>query len=787
MSFSRRPFLGLCVIFRDNIDTLPKLLESVAGHFDDYTFTDTGSVDGSRSLIEAFLGDHRGRITDFDWCDDFGKARQANFNNSPARWSCFLDTDDVLVDGANVRQLLLKAEISNPEISGWFVPYQYDRLEKLDTMRLIKRSPDRQGWLWRDAIHERLEYDYGDGEGLPRDAYAHTEEFRVLHRPKTNDEKNAAIRRNATIARREYAATTDEKYRARLARTIAMELKMEGKSAESIPFLEELHRCYTNYPEGRQGAADMHRAYMYIGDGAKDPVAGKAALDRALTWAAKAGPAYEAISHHTRAMAKKKSGAMAAARADFKSVLKAAQRSLGRSGNQTTHEGFVYEKAAVYLAAASSAVELDLKDKYEVAEQCLNLIPPTLRNEAAIAEWVGPIRAAIDRVTILVPGTPQPFDENGGGGMLGGSEECVMYLSRALAEAGRNVRVFTVLPPHRLPGKDRFGVDWQPVTTFDPDNEQGTLALWRAPHVVLELAKKAGDMGRPFAGILQAYLWLHDAGLGIPAGAAARVGEMCNGAVVLSEYHAQCIRKAGYVGPMFKAANGIVEEDFAPFIAGKGFGTARDQFSVVYSSCPSRGLVPLLEMWPAVKAAVPKARLDIYYDWSMLQEMQPRVFERVTKAMAAVDGMDVKHHGGVDHTTLGAALRKANVWAYSHFESPQVETFCISAVKAQAAGATVLTVPNGALSEVTAGDAYLVKDVEVYRDALIELLKRPQPVAARRAVARRALKRYGWKTVALMFSRLWSIRGPLETRIGSAPETEQKDLVGQTPEATVHP
>jgi glycosyltransferase involved in cell wall biosynthesis len=222
------------------------------------------------------------------------------------------------------------------------------------------------------------------------------------------------------------------------------------------------------------------------------------------------------------------------------------------------------------------------------------------------------------------------------------------------------------------------------------------------------------------------------------------------------------VRRAGYTGTTHRLSNGIVEEDFLPYTFKDSFEKDRDPFSVVYSSCPSRGLVQLLRMWPAVKGTVPQARLDIYYDWSMLEMMQPEKYDEVASLYESVKHLDVKHHGGVGHAQLHAALRRANVWAYSHFESPEVETFCISAVKALAAGATVLTVPNGALLEVTAGDATMVTNVEDYQKALIGFLQKPEPAQIRREKAWRAVARYGWKSVAERFSALWSIKDKIK-------------------------
>lgn len=727
--------LSLCVIFRNNIDTIGNLLASVRGHFDEYVFVDTGSTDGSRAAVESF-GLPNLVLREFEWCDDFSAARQCSFDAASGRWRMFLDTDDVLVGGDGLRRLVTSLDTGNPQIKGLFIPYVYASDEQLNTMRLAKfDGPDGGGWRWVDKIHERLERD-----GMTRDNFGtvRAEDIRVLHKDKNPEEKVAAIQRNAVIARREYETVTDARYRARLARTIAMAFKAEHKQLEAIPYLEEVYEHYSLYPEGRHAAADLTSIYIgraYSEQENEQP--NQHYLDMALVWAKRAGPAYESLAHH--------------ARHEWKECIKAAQRSQPIP-QQTTHEGWVPEKGGVPAAAAEAILALGGPGAADTADSILSKIPARLRMHSLVLPHVMRVRQKVDRITILVPNTPQPFDENGGGGMLGGSEEAVMYLTRALAALGRNVRVYAPLPLHRLPGRDRYGVDWQDVATFDASGEHGVLVIWRAPGVVVELIRGAMKNQSVYPGIVGSFLWLHDGLIGIDPQTAEKVTFAIDGSVVLSDFHARQIAAQG-LGKLVKLSNGIVREDFESDI-GKW---EKDPMSVVYSSCPSRGLRKLLAIWPEVKAKVPGARLDIYYDWSMIQAAQPEWYEELLKDMRAVQHLDVTHHGGVDHATLHAALKKANVWAYSHFENTTVETFCISAVKATACGATVLTVPNGAVPEV-APFAHFRLDLASYRDTLVELLTAPISMDEREDLARDALRRFAWDEVAKQFSEVWSMK-----------------------------
>jgi glycosyltransferase involved in cell wall biosynthesis len=778
-----QPLVSLCVMFRNDRDTLPTLLESIKGCFDEYVFVDTGATDGSAALVRKALPD--AKMADFTWIDDFAAARNFTYGLATGKWRMFLDADDTLLNGQKVRDFCRIVAQKHPHVEGFFVPYDYGVDERLDTMRLVKW---REGWRWVDAIHERLEFSAGK---LPPNGLGRTSDFSVRHRYKTEEQKRAAIIRNGLIARREYDATTDIKYRSRLARTIAMEMKMQGQALEAIPYLTELHKHYYLFPEGRQAAADMMKVHLALFSDCRnmqnslrrltlgaltslvaphlsDPpeakpegwtaqrnrtewyraasvwVAGwttQQNLDEALRWAKLAGPSYEAIAHH--------------ARKEYRECIAACQRGAGLE-QQATHEGYVFEKGAALLAAADAADTLGMSP--DVVDHLMAQCPPSLRLNPILQPVLSALRMKVDRITIVVPGTPQCFDENGGGGMLGGSEEAVLYLARTLAREPfkRNVRVFCPLPPQRLPGRDMDGIDWQDVRRFEPDAEHGSLVVWRVGQFVLQLAQLKQSGQKLLPGIGAAHLWLHDSSM---AGGnyAPQIAQSVSTVECLSDFHEKKIRlETNNEGTFVRVANGIVEEDFEGFDLGE-----RDRNRVVYSSCPTRGLIHLLRMWPRVKQAVPDAKLDIYYDWRMAELHAPEVFDEVSKAYEAVKHLDVIHHGGVDHATLHTALRRANVWAYPHFENTEVETFCISAVKAAAAGATVVTSRAGALPETARGLACFTDGPSVFEQHLIDFLQFPESKQARERKSKLALERFGWRKVAEVFNKLWTVRPPL--------------------------
>jgi len=731
------PLVSLCVIFRNNADTIQNLLRSVHGHFDEMVFVDTGSTDGTRKAIETYLRGNphsTGEVIDFEWCDDFAKAREVSFKAASGKWRMFLDTDDTLIDGDNVRRTCQVLGQRRPEVVGCLVHYDYDFDEAIPTLRLVR---DYENWAWRDAIHERLEW---VGEEKP--SFVMAQDFAVKHKPKTPEEKRAALVRNAAIARREYAQTDDRLYKGRLARTIAM---VETEKEVLLPLLKEVVETHPTMAEGRKAAADVMGLTVV-----DDP-------DEAMRYARIAGPSYEAFVHYMNK--------------DWPRVISRANVGLVHPP-QTTHEGFIYERAVTPAILAEAVMEtapdgLPTSRTASSAERVINLIRPDLRHHKLVAGSIGSIRRDINRITIVCPSTPQPFYSNSPyEGMLGGSEEAVVFLSHGLARQGRNVRIYTPLPAHILPHFDDHGVEWCDFKTFNDKDEHGHLVTWRSGQFLVQVLEsvlrsqqgwekdKAGKV-KPITGIAGGSFWLHDMSTGGDPTTMLNAMRACDSVVVLSDHHKKKILEGLPEDPgnIIKIGNGVNLMDFEWLGGGR---RPTDPNSVVYSSCPSRGLPHLLAMWPRVRAACPEARLDIYYDWSGVRSAWPDYYRTLCAGVDALKDQGVVHHGGVDHKTLHTALTRANVWAYSHFDNPDVETFCISAVKATVAGSTVLTVPNGALPEV-APDAIFCTDHDEYCARLIEQIQNPASVYTRTALRLKAVDRWSWDAVAARFSEVWTV------------------------------
>ncbi|MFN3166957.1 MAG: glycosyltransferase [Phycisphaeraceae bacterium] len=94
------PLVSLCMIARDNEDTIYDALASARPWVDEIVVIDTGSTDRTPEIASEFGA----RLERFEWCDDFASARNKSLDYASAQWLFWMDTDDILPEGSG-RQL----------------------------------------------------------------------------------------------------------------------------------------------------------------------------------------------------------------------------------------------------------------------------------------------------------------------------------------------------------------------------------------------------------------------------------------------------------------------------------------------------------------------------------------------------------------------------------------------------------------------------------------------------------------------------------------------------------
>lgn len=146
--------LGLCMIVKNEEDTLSNCLNSIAGIFDEIVIVDTGSTDNTTDIAKLYTD----KLFFYEWKDDFADARNFAFEKSTCDYIMWLDADDILTteDAEKLRNLKYSLDGKITEIAALYnvgfdengnVTLQYYR------ERIFLKSA---GLKWSGRIHETI-------------------------------------------------------------------------------------------------------------------------------------------------------------------------------------------------------------------------------------------------------------------------------------------------------------------------------------------------------------------------------------------------------------------------------------------------------------------------------------------------------------------------------------------------------------------------------------------------------------------------------------------------------
>ena len=274
---------------------------------------------------------------------------------------------------------------------------------------------------------------------------------------------------------------------------------------------------------------------------------------------------------------------------------------------------------------------------------------------------------------------------------VGGSETWVIETARSICREG----TYRVIVFCRCEQEEVFeGVLYRPIAGFGPfiaNTEVQTCIVSRFSEYVPVALKGWTE---------NVYLILHDLG---PTGIIIPTNPKLRKVFCLSEWHKQFFlgNFPQFAGRTEVCGYGI---DGEKFVAREG--KSKVPYSFIYSSFPNRGLRPLLEMWPRIVTEFPEATLEVFSDidgaW---------VNSVATDDMAAIRRLlagglkGVRVRGWVSKAELAAAWRSAAVWFYP---CTFAETFCLTALEAQAAGTAIVCSDLAALQNTVGERGVLV-------------------------------------------------------------------------------
>jgi len=146
--------VSLCMIVKNEEETLARCLDSVGDLADEIIITDTGSTD--RTVDIAYQYTHR--VYTFPWVDDFSAARNAGLRLATMDYILWLYADDVIPPASLTALKALKKGLT-PDVSVVMLPYHVAFDESgAPTLtyyreRLIR---NHQGFFFEGAVHEAI-------------------------------------------------------------------------------------------------------------------------------------------------------------------------------------------------------------------------------------------------------------------------------------------------------------------------------------------------------------------------------------------------------------------------------------------------------------------------------------------------------------------------------------------------------------------------------------------------------------------------------------------------------
>jgi glycosyltransferase involved in cell wall biosynthesis len=138
---------------------------------------------------------------------------------------------------------------------------------------------------------------------------------------------------------------------------------------------------------------------------------------------------------------------------------------------------------------------------------------------------------------------------------------------------------------------------------------------------------------------------------------------------------------------------------------------------VIYASSPDRGLSRLLDLWPRIREILPEAELDVCYGFANWYAAADREGDRdlilsINYLRHRLDTMrwqGVCYRGRVGQAELASYFMGARLWLYP---TRFLETSCITAMEAQAAGCYPIVTDAGALPETVRCGSFVYDKLE---------------------------------------------------------------------------
>jgi glycosyltransferase involved in cell wall biosynthesis len=748
--------LSLALIVKNEALTLPKLFLSVKDIFDEIVVVDTGSTDNTKAVCEEWCGEKLKWDT-FEWVDDFASARQKSFDLCTGDWIVWADADDALRSASELRSIAEKCEKDN--VNAVVFPYHYclDEYGNTTVLQMRERLIKNNGvYKWIGKLHETLvpQNKLALAVSLTSVEWVHnTTPERIEESKKRNvrvlekaldeevledkvDPRTVYNLGNAYFTLDAYKEAVgcylkyipmsgwiEERYLARHRASLGFLYSKDYGRALEMAFtaLEEK----PEYPDAKIDIGkiyfeknDFEKALYWFKEALSSGIPEKLPVFNPMDYSANLalliGNCYVQMNDYLQA------------KPYFETFMSYYPKSEhGKKILGILEEGMKEREIVKSLSIVSK--EIGSPEFWDLIPTRFLEYPELLHEKNKIVK-----RASTSGkdMAIYCGNCVVPWDGNSDKeGGIGGSEEAVINITKRLAKLGWNITVYG--KPRKVGIYD--GVLYEHFTSFNPNDALDVFISWRMPGVF-----------KVKVNATRKYCWLHDV---TPEDAfSVDILNNLDKILVLSDYHRSIFPNIPDEKFM-KTGNGIDPDQFTPGMF------ARIKNRCIYTSSPDRGLEVLLKIWPKIIEQIPNAQLHWYYGWEVFDKLHEGNQEMAAYKARIKDLLKqpgVYEGGRIDHLAVAEEYQKAEFWLYP---TEFTETFCITAAKAQAAGAIPITTTVAALDEtVKFGHKFDVSDMytseeaqQAFVDKTIEYMKADHD---RRPMQDWACEHFDWQKVA---------------------------------------
>jgi Predicted O-linked N-acetylglucosamine transferase, SPINDLY family len=146
------PKFSLCMIVKDEEKYIEKCLSNIKDKIDEIIVVDTGSKDRTKELAKKYTD----KIFDFEWCEDFSKARNYSISKAKNDWILVLDADEICSEfHVNKINDFIKASIDTIGRIN-IINYYGKASETKKSSTRLGRLFNKNFYEYNGSIHEQL-------------------------------------------------------------------------------------------------------------------------------------------------------------------------------------------------------------------------------------------------------------------------------------------------------------------------------------------------------------------------------------------------------------------------------------------------------------------------------------------------------------------------------------------------------------------------------------------------------------------------------------------------------